>query len=197
MSEDELSGETATRTATRRGRVAPLVAVAIAAVFALLFVVFAQASSDDAESADTPLMGRPAPQTRGALDDGAAFDLARRKGSWVVLNFFDSTCVPCVQEHPELVAFDEAQQARGNAGAELVTVVWGEQPDGAREFFDENGGEWPVVFDDGSIATAYGVAQVPETWIIDPDGFVVQHYIGKVTASGLNAQIDALRGGAA
>ena len=34
------------------------------------------------------------------LDD-ESFDLARRKGSWVVLNFFNSTCVPCVAEHPE------------------------------------------------------------------------------------------------
>ena len=53
--------------------------------------------------ADSPLIGRPAPEATGTLDDGTSFDLSRRKGSWVVLNFFDPTCVPCIQEHPELV----------------------------------------------------------------------------------------------
>ena len=131
----------------RRSRVAPFVAVGLAIVFALLFVVFAHADPNDVESADTPLMGRPAPAAAGDLDTGGTFDLSHRKGSWVVLNFFDSTCVPCVQEHPALLGFDSTQDARGADGAELVTVVWGEHPDGARDFFADEGVDWPVVFD--------------------------------------------------
>ena len=63
------------------------------------------------ETADTPLLGRPAPDAVGELADGTDFDLARRKGSWVVVNFFDPECVPCVEEHPELVAFDEQERS--------------------------------------------------------------------------------------
>ena len=40
-----------------------------------------------------------------------------------MLNFFQSTCLPCKAEHPELVAFAD-QQARIADGAELYTVVW-------------------------------------------------------------------------
>jgi cytochrome c biogenesis protein CcmG/thiol:disulfide interchange protein DsbE len=33
----------------------------------------------------------------------------------------------------------------------------------------------------GSISVAFGVAQVPETWIIDPNGVVRARFIGEVT----------------
>ena len=61
-------------------------------------------------------------------------------------------------------------------------------------FFADNGGDWPVVYDDdGSISVAFGVAQVPETWIIDPDGVVQYRVIGPVTADLLVATVTELR----
>jgi cytochrome c biogenesis protein CcmG/thiol:disulfide interchange protein DsbE len=167
-----------------RKRAAPFIALAIASVCAALFVVLAGAGGDDAESADTPLLGRVAPAAVGEEANGDTFDLSRRKGSWVVLNFFDPTCIPCVEEHPELVEFNEGQDA---LGAELVTVVFRDDRDGVAEFFEEEGGDWPVVYDDeGTIATAFGVALVPETWIVDPNGVVVWRTINKVTAEQLS-----------
>lgn len=180
----------------RRSRTAPFVALAVAVVCAGLFVVLAGAEEGSSESADTPLMLGPAPESIGELEDGTRFDLARRKGSWVVLNFFDSTCVPCVQEHPALVAFDESQADLGAQGAELITVVYGDDPAGVRRFFEDNGGDWPVVYDDdGSISAAFGVNLVPETWIIDPDGVIRWRTISKVTSEGLNQVVNALRRG--
>lgn len=179
----------------RRGRMAPFVAVAIAVVCAGLFVVLAGADGDDTVTAKTPLLDRPAPEALGELEDGQRFDLARRKGSWVVLNFFDPECVPCVDEHPELVAFAEREAALGSAGAELVTVVFRDDREGVAEFFADEGGDWPVVYDDdGSIATAFGVALVPETWIVDPNGVVVFRTISPVTATQLDGVLDQLSG---
>ena len=40
----------------------------------------------------------------------------------------------------------------------------------------------------------FGVALVPETWIIDPVGFVRARIISEVTAEGLGALINQLRG---
>lgn len=179
---------------SRRGRVAPIIALAIALVCAGLFFVLAGAGADDGESAETPLMSRPAPEASGELANGTAFDLARRKGSWVVLNFFDSNCVPCVQEHPDLLGFDETQRALGPIGAELITVVYGDDPEGVGQFFDQNGGEWPVVYDaDGSISAAFGVNLVPETWVIDPDGIIQWRTISTVTTDQLNQVVNGLR----
>ena len=110
------SGRPSMSEAPRRGRAAPFVAVAVAVVCAGLFFVLAGADRGKTETADTPLLGEPAPEAVGEQADGAVFDLARRKGSWVVVNFFDPECVPCVEEHPELLAFDAQERQLGGAG---------------------------------------------------------------------------------
>ena len=176
-----------------RRRVAPFVALALAVVLAGLFLVLSGAKSKREESAATPLMGEPAPPAVGELGDGRPYDLARRKGSWVVLNFFDPECGPCVQEHPELVAFSTDTSAVVD-GVELTTIVNSQVPEQVAGFFADNGGSWPIVYDrDGSISDAFGVAQVPETWIVDPDGIVQYRAIGPVTDQQMLGALTALR----
>ena len=86
----------------------------------------------------------------------------------MVLNFFASWCMPCLEEHPELLAFDAAHRAEGDAV--LVSVTFDDKADDARAFFEEHGGAWPVIDDpENSIGVAYGVAQVPETFVIAPE----------------------------
>jgi len=184
----------------RRIPVAPLVAGAVAIVVALVFVVLARADPVTDEKADTPLLDRAAPDVTGEVVGGGAFDLSRRRGSWVVLNFFQSDCQPCKREHEQLVQFAGQQQALGSSGAELYTIATPPDTDAAVEdfFATYGGGDWPVVRDyDGEAMVAYGVSKVPETWIIDPDGIVRGRFISEVTASGLDdalAQLQAAYG---
>ncbi|NCX31624.1 MAG: TlpA family protein disulfide reductase [Actinobacteria bacterium] len=125
--------------------------------------------------------------------DDQTFDLARRKGSWVVLNFFNSTCVPCIAEHPTLVEFARGESTRAD-GVELYTVVNDDADAAVRDFFAANGGDWPKLRDaDGAIAVAFGVAKVPETWIIDPNGFVRLRIIGQLAGGVLESQMTRLR----
>ncbi|MGB3737537.1 MAG: TlpA disulfide reductase family protein, partial [Ilumatobacter sp.] len=64
------------------------------------------------------------------------------------------------------------------------------------EFFETRGGDWPVVYSDNdSLSVAFGVAAVPETWVIDADGTVRVRYIGKVTAESLGVTLQQLREG--
>ena len=152
----------------------------VAVVVAGLIYVLAGADATPNETADSPLINGAAPDAVGTLDSGGRFDLSRRKGSWVVLNFFQSSCVPCVQEHPELVEFNERQQAMVDDGAELYTVVYDDDRPSVERFFAEEGGDWPIVYDDdGSIAVSFGVSKVPETWIIDPNGIVRERIISR------------------
>src|SRR3546814_7964023 len=67
------------------------------------------------------------------------------RGRWVAVNFFASWCTPCIQEHPELVAFDEAHREAGDAA--VVSVTYDDRTDDAKEFFAKRGGDWPVVDD--------------------------------------------------
>ena len=178
-----------------RRRLAPWIALAVAVVLAGLFVVLAGAKNDNTDSADTPLIGKSAPAVSGTTLDGQQWELSRRKGSWVVLNFFQSTCVPCKEEHSELVRFVEQQAALGTDGAELYTIDFSDDSiDSVTEFFRANGGSWPIVLDErGSIGVAFGVNKVPETWVISPSGVVVFRTIAKVTADSLSAQIQRFR----
>lgn len=177
-------------------RLAPWIALAVALVMLGLIVVLIGADPDGgAPTSDSPLLGRAAPEAIGELDDGATFDLSRRKGSWVVLNFFTADCVPCIQEHPDLVEFVDQQRALGSDGAEFYSVVVNDSREDVEEFFAERGGDWPVVYpaDRGAIDVAFGVAAVPETWLIDPSGVVRVRFISKVTAEDLNITLQQLR----
>lgn len=187
------AGITEAPPAERKRRIAPFVSLAVAAVLAALFVVLASGKATHPDVTSSFLKGRPAPAMISTTLDGKPFDLTRRKGSWVVLNFFQSSCLPCKAEHPQLVAF-VAQQRTITDGAELYTVVKDDSDDNVSKWFAEQGGSWPIVKDDdGSIATAFGVAQVPETWIIDPSGIVVARYASMITADGLAADLQSLR----
>ena len=198
MSESTATPETADAAASRR--LAPWVVLGVAVVMIGLVVLLINAtSSDDATTSDSPLLGRPAPEAIGVLDDGSSFDLAQRKGSWVVLNFFTADCIPCQQEHPELVEFVEQQDGLGADGAEFYSVVVNDSPEDVEEFFDEYGGDWPIVYpaDSSAIDVAFGVAAVPETWIIDPNGVVRVRVISTVDSEVLNVTMQQLREGTA
>jgi cytochrome c biogenesis protein CcmG/thiol:disulfide interchange protein DsbE len=180
--------------APRRGRTVLFTALAVAVVLAVLVVVFALAKSGSKDSAKTPLMDEPAPPVVTTTIDGQPFDLSQRRGSWVVLNFFGTWCPPCRQEHPELLRFATGQATQPD-GAELVTVVNNDSPDTVRQFFKDNGGNWPVLQDpQGAIYVSFGVSKVPETWIIDPNGYVRYRSIATVTADGLATVLAQLKG---
>jgi cytochrome c biogenesis protein CcmG/thiol:disulfide interchange protein DsbE len=178
---------------TRR-RTARIVALGAAVVALAFIVVLVVASPESQTDADSPLLGNPAPSIVTTTIDDETFDLARRKGSWVVLNFFNSTCVPCRAEHPYLVDFAAAQGSSEDP-VELYTVVNDDSDDAVRAYFEQNGGAWPKLRDDnGSIAIAFGVAKVPETWIVDPNGFVRLRIAGTLTEGLLEDQLSMLRG---
>lgn len=175
---------------TRR-RIGPWIAGAVLVVLAGFVGVLAT-GGDDAGVRST-LIGFPAPAIAGETIDGETFDLSDRRGEYVVVNFFATWCVPCIREHPELVEFEERHRAEGDAS--VVSVVFDSRPAQVREFFDENGGDWPVVLDpDGRTALQYGVAGVPESYLLAPDGTVLIKIEGGVTADDLDRLLRQVQG---
>jgi cytochrome c biogenesis protein CcmG/thiol:disulfide interchange protein DsbE len=76
----------------------------------------------------------------------------------------------------------------------LVGVVFADTSANARAFMESFGADWPVVADpSGRIALAYGVRGPPETFIIAPDGLVIAHIDGPVSASYLTSLIARAR----
>ena len=194
MSDAEAPPEPDAVPEARRRPVAPIVVAAVTVVAALLFWILLTAGGDRAPSAATPLLDQPAPAAVGTYADGAMFDLSRRKGSWVVLNFFTHNCIPCIQEHPELIDFVDQQRNLGSQGAEFYSIVQTSTRTQVEAYFAEHGGDWPVVYDDDyDFQIEFGVVQVPETWILDPNGVVRGRWIGEVDAELLGSNLQTMR----
>jgi cytochrome c biogenesis protein CcmG/thiol:disulfide interchange protein DsbE len=171
-------------------RLALIASGVVAVLVALMVVVLATRDPSTERETQSPLIGELAPETAGTTIYGEEVSIDDYRGRWVMVNFFASWCVPCQTEHPELNAFDVAHRATGDAV--LVSVTFDNRAEAARRFFEENGGEWPVIDDpENSIGVAYGVAQVPETFVIAPNGVVVQRFAGAVTRADLDAVIAA------
>lgn len=164
--------------------VSVVAAGALGVVMVLLIVVLATRDPAADREADSPLLGRPAPRIEGTTAlEGRPFDSATYDGRWLVVNFFATWCLPCVQEHPELVAFQEAQRDAGQAN--VISVVFEDDRASVERFFDRNGGDWPVVLAPSTVIADWGVQGVPESFVVDPSGTVRYKLIGGVTAEGL------------
>src|SRR5437763_6135268 len=160
-------------------------AVSLGVILLLFVAVLATRKSAADKQAESPLLGHPAPSLSGTGLDGRDVSLASMRGKWVVVNFLASWCVPCRQEHPELIKFVQRHQAAGDAT--VLGVIFDDSAANVRRFVGELGGTWPVVGDPGGrIALDYGVRDPPESFLIDPNGFVVWKGIGQVSADGLD-----------
>ena len=162
--------------------------VAVGIVMVLLVAVLATRPPSGERATRSPLIGRLAPATAGTALGGRQVTIDDYRGRWVMVNFFASWCIPCQTEHPQLAAFEAAHRATGDAV--LIGVTFDNSADDARAFFAAHGGSWPVIDDpENSIGVAYGVAQVPETFVIAPNGIVVQRFAGAVTRADLDRLI--------
>jgi cytochrome c biogenesis protein CcmG/thiol:disulfide interchange protein DsbE len=168
-----------------RSRVVMYSTLAVAAVVAVFIAVLASARPTSAGNSSSPLVGKPAPPVAGpALLGGGHYSLAGYTGKWVLVNFSASWCVPCREETPQLQKFESEHSATGRA---VVLAVAFDPSDVANlaSFLAANRVTWPAV-NDPSAEVAYGVSQIPQSYLVDPQGTVVAKFFGGVTA----AQVD-------
>jgi cytochrome c biogenesis protein CcmG/thiol:disulfide interchange protein DsbE len=175
-------------------RTAVWVVAPIAVALALLVGLLATRDPSSDRAVNGMAVGRVAPLTEGADLDGIWFDLDQHRGQWALVNFFSTTCVPCIDEHPELVRFSERHRAIGDAL--VVSVAFDDSVANVKAFFAENGGDWPVLTEGvGSLAVAYGVTAVPESYLVAPSGVVAAKLVGGVNADDLDQRIETLLAG--
>ncbi len=179
----------------RRSRTALVTAGAIGLVLAALIGVLATSKSAGERHTASPLLDKVAPALVGAdiVGSTGTFDISSSaSGKWVLVNFFGTYCIPCQVEHPDLVRFSEVN----SGSAQVVSVVFDDKVAKVRSYFDDNGGSWPVVDDpDGSIATRWGVARVPESYLVAPNGVVVSKITGGVEYAKLEDLLAKARAG--
>jgi len=173
----------------RSALVAGIVGVAVAA----LVVVFATADRDvdPSTSSKSPLIGKLAPALSGTTVDGGSFDLDQHRGQWVLVNFFATWCPPCVQEQPHLVRLANDTGGR----LQIVSVAAGDTAENVTKFFAEQGGDWPVLVSGTDAASIdYGLIKLPESYLVSPEGTVVEKFAGGITAAQVERRIAAAAG---
>ena len=158
-------------------------------VIAVLVAVLASSGPASQVSAQSPLVGRPAPPIDGRSIEGAdRVVLSQLTGKWVLVNFAASWCVPCRQEMPQLLAF---QRDHAGGDATVLTVLYDETDrQNLASYLQGQGASWPAV-DDGAAVVDYGVGGLPESYLVDPAGTVIAKYVGGVNAAQLDAVIRA------
>jgi cytochrome c biogenesis protein CcmG/thiol:disulfide interchange protein DsbE len=178
----------------RQRHTARWVAITVGVVLALFVGLLATRPAADKAHADSPLLGRPAPATSGAVVNFVApspgtngptssnVDLADLHGKFVLVNFFASWCIPCQDEQPDLVSFNQRHVVAGDAA--VVGIVYDDRPDAVRSYLSSHGGDWPVI-DSSAAKVDWGVRGVPESFLVDPDGIVLFHMVGGVRDSDL------------
>ena len=105
-------------------------------------------------------------------------DLRDFAGRVVVLNFWATWCAPCVAEMPSL---DRLQAALGDEG--IAVVALSEDRGGFTQidaFFEDHGLAALERYHDpnGAVAQAFGLAALPTTVLIGPDGVPVGEVSG-------------------
>jgi cytochrome c biogenesis protein CcmG/thiol:disulfide interchange protein DsbE len=111
-------------------------------------------------------------------DSDRTVTLSQLKGQVVVLNFWATYCVPCVEEIPSLV---QMQQRMKPKGVTVLAVSIDVDENSYHRFLHEHGVNLLSVRDpDQKSNSLYGTIKIPESYIIDRNGVVRRKFIGAV-----------------
>ncbi|WP_107498094.1 DsbE family thiol:disulfide interchange protein [Thalassobius sp. I31.1] len=105
-------------------------------------------------------------------------------GSVKLVNFWASWCAPCRAEHPNLELLRQE-------GFPIYGINYKDNPENAVGFLNELGNPYEAIGADPSARTAieWGVAGVPETYILDGEGRIVLRFAGPITQRTLEGVI--------
>ena len=119
--------------------------------------------------------------------EGSTASLGDYRGRPLVVNFFASTCAPCIQEMPDLERF---HQTRGEQVALLGLAVEGLRP--ARGIVAETGITYDTGLDPGDLLIDFGGVGMPTTVFIDDRGTLLRSHTGLLTYEQLMDMTDEL-----
>ena len=120
---------------------------------------------------------------KGANDNLVSSQALR--GQPYLLNVWASWCMPCLQEHPQMMALAQSHRIR------IVGMNYKDQPADARRWLARNGNPYDEIIVDGQGRTAidFGVYGVPETFLIDAEGRIRYKLTGALSVQTLQDQL--------
>ena len=158
------------------------------AVFAGLAILFFVGLKGAGQSRRLPsvLIGKPAPEfdlppIEGLVLEGKKIPGLKladlKQGGVTVVNFWASWCIPCRQEHPQLMELSKMK------GFKLVGINYKNKAAEARPFLKQLGLPFEAIGADlkGGVGIDFGVVGVPETFLVDGKGVIRYKFIGPIS----------------
>lgn len=164
-------------------------------VAALAVVLAVNVGTDPRADLDTSrLVGKPAPELALTRLDGTRVTNADLAGKTVIVNFWNSWCIPCDEELPVLREWYDRH--RDDPDVALLGIPRDDAARSIRDAIEHDGVEWSVAQDDGARAAtlAFGTRGQPETFVIGPQGDVLGSLYGPATSKVLDRMLAAGQG---
>jgi peroxiredoxin len=151
-----------------------------------------QLSSDDINSIPVGLeIGQRAPDFSLELRSGETIQLSDLQGKPVLLNFCTTWCPPCQIEFPEIQKVYESVGGSAN----VIGVDVGESVFEIEDYFKSYHYSYPISYDlDGSASDLYKIEFIPQTWIIDSKGVIVDYIEGSTTVNRFMSGLEKAKG---
>ena len=153
-----------------------------------------QTSQDAADANVIRFVKNPDAAPAFQLNDlnGNPVSLAEAKGKIVLLNFWATWCGPCRAEIPDLVDL----QKRYADKFEIIALATDEDdPDEVRRFVLQSGINYRVAMSSDAVRRDYGgIAALPTSFVIDPEGRIVQKHVGLNDPSIYELEVRAMLG---
>ena len=141
---------------------------------------------EDRDELPTARAGQSAPVVALEQMPGRALftDSMIREGEVTLVNFWASWCPPCRAEHPVL-------KDLANEGFTVLGVNYRDDPARAEDFLIELGDPYAAVGADprARMGLDWGVAGLPETFVLDGEGRVILRYAGPITTEIVESRI--------
>ena len=120
-----------------------------------------------------------APQASFIALSGGNFTTEDLRGKVVLVNFWATTCIPCVAEMPEMVDLWRRYSPRGYDT--VAVAMRGDPANAVADFARRHALPFRVALDrDGDVAQAFGHVRVtPTSYLLDRRGRVVTRYVGR------------------
>jgi cytochrome c biogenesis protein CcmG/thiol:disulfide interchange protein DsbE len=170
-----------TLTRRRMLMLAPLAASAVIGISFWEMLSRMSAGKFDPHAIDNPLVGKKLPEfAMPGIAGGQGFSTADLRAAAakkpVLVNFFWSQCIPCMQEADTIGAL-------AAEGIPVWGIAYKDKPDALVKFLNRFGNPFQRIGDDhaGLVGIDWGVDGFPESFLVDRNGIVRWHIGGPLT----------------
>ncbi|MBN1962847.1 MAG: TlpA family protein disulfide reductase [Deltaproteobacteria bacterium] len=166
-------------------RLFSITSIAVVFLLVILFMGFFY----DPHAVPSVLVNRPAPSFSLIEHQGTNWNLLQNQGKPIVINFWASWCQPCIDELATLAKLSQDYKER----ITFIGILYQDTTENAQAILHEYSQYFPQLLDHaGLVAIDYGVAGIPESFIIDSKGIIRQKIVGIINPDQLRHDLDIL-----